>query len=280
MPVLFFFIIVIVGVVAFFVKRQKESSDLDYSDSAPKSQSPQDGIDSWNIPSYISFEEREKIKKIAEYFGVRYVTGVETHKWILHCLSADFAAMPGWDIWDSSIHEASGQFERAQRAAADKEITILCYDSKYRLAKVQGKTAVYLTSYKRCSCPDYRKRRLPCKHMYALAMELDGDTAKDILDTEHAPLYGLTLALAGHLPKSSNGTGGIRAEITDRRGIWSEKIELDTWAAVMGSNPSMARQSRAEGFDMEILSPESILDLFAAKEVGGGNDVSTKKAGV
>jgi hypothetical protein len=31
---------------------------------------------------------------------------------------------------------------------------------------------------------------------------------------------------------------------------------------------------------MEILSPESILDLFAAKEVGGGNDVSTKKAGV
>lgn len=269
MPVFCFFIVTVIVVITFFVKTKKESSDQHDGNPTSKSLSPQNGIDSWNMPSYFSSEEREKIKKIAEYFGVRYVTSKETHKWILHNLSEDFAAMPGWDIWDSSIHEALGQFERAERASADKEISILCYDSKYKLAKVQGKTAVYLTSCQRCSCPDYRKRRLPCKHMYALAMELDGDIEKDILDAEHAPLYGLTLALAGHLPKSSNGQGGIRAEITDRGGVWSEKIELDSSAVVMGDNPSVARQNRAEGFDMEILSPESILDLFSAKEIGG-----------
>ena len=278
MFVLFFFIVAVIGVVAFFVKNQNDSNNQYHTNSASSPQSPQDGIDSWNIPSCFSYEERERIRKIAEYFCVRYVTDVETHKWILHCLSEDFAAMPGWDIWDSSIHEASGQFERAERAATDKEISVLCYDSKYRLAKVQGKTAVYLTSYQRCSCPDYRKRRLPCKHMYALAMELDGDIEKEILDTEHAPLYGLTLALAGHLPKSSNVKGGIRAEITDRRGMWSERIELDSSAVVMGTNPSQARQSRATGFDMEVLSPEIIADIFTSKMAGEECNGSTQKA--
>ena len=62
---------------------------------------------------------------------------------------------------------------------------------------------------------------MPCKHMYALSFELDGDIQKEILDTTHTPLYGLVFALAGHLPKSSNGTGGIRAEITERGGKWS-----------------------------------------------------------
>lgn len=72
-----------------------------------------------------------------------------------------------------------------------------CQEDQCQLAKVQEKTTVYLTSCKRCGCPDYRKRRLPCKHMYALAMELDGDMNKCILDNQHPPLYGLTLALAG-----------------------------------------------------------------------------------
>lgn len=207
---------------------------------------------------------RECLEKISEFSGNRYVTQPDVHRFILHNISEDFLAMPGWSIWDRSIHETDGQFKRMERASIDPDISIISYDPRYRLAKVQGKTAVYLTSCNRCSCQDYRKRRLPCKHMYALAMELDGDVDKCILSPKHAPLFGLMLALAGHLPKSRNGVGGIRADITALGGKWSENIDVESSAVVMGHNPSAARVSRAKDFDMEILSPESVKDIFSS----------------
>ncbi len=253
------FILLMIVIVVFSIKHiAKQKSE--HSEHIPDN-----SVDSLNPPADFSLEMREEIQKIANFCGVRYVTQADIQKFTIHKISEDFSAIPGWDIWDSSIHEASGQYDRMSRATLDKEISVLSYDPQYRLAKIQGKTAVYLTSYKRCSCPDYRKRRLPCKHMYALAMELDGDVERCIFDSEHPPLYGLTLALAGHLPKSSNGVGGIRAEITERSGIWSEKIECDSSAVVMGTDPSAARVSRAEGFDMDVLSPELIKNIFTAK---------------
>lgn len=56
--------------------------------------------------------------------------------------------------------------------------------------------------------------------------------------------------------------GGIRAEITDHGGIWVERIEADNSAVVMGAEPSAAKVSRAKGFDMEVLSPESIETIY------------------
>lgn len=225
-------------------------------------------VDAQNLPPYFSREQCEEIEKIANFYGVRYVTGTETRNWILHNLKELFSSMPGWDIWDSSIHEADGQFERAERGGVNKDIYILCYDSKYKLAKIQGKTGIYLTSCNRCSCPDFRKRRLPCKHMYMLAYELGGNIEKDITDDHHAPLYGLQLALAGHLPKSSKGVGGIRADISDRGGTWSDDIdEFESSAVVVGSNPSIRRLERIKSFDLEVLTAESIGDVFTAHTV-------------
>lgn len=252
----FIFIALMVGIVIFGIKS--------ISNRKPSHPPMDNAIDSLNPPANFSLEMRERLQKIANFCGNRYVTQADIQKFTVHEMSEDFLAMPGWDIWDSSIHEAPGQYERMGRAAMDKEISILSYDPKYRLAKAQGKAAVYLTSCKRCSCPDYRKRRLPCKHMYALAMELNGNVDKFIFDPEHPPLYGLTLALAGHLPKSSHGVGGIRAEITDRGGVWVDSIEFDSSAVVMGTDPSAARVSHAEGLDMEVLSPESIETIFTA----------------
>lgn len=259
---LFIFIVIVIVVVIIRSKsRQKEQ----VNNKRPMD----DSIDSMNPPSDFSPEMREELKKIATFCEVRYVTQTDIKKYTIHKISEDFLAMPGWDIWDVSIHEALGQYERLERGSTDEMISILSYDPRYRLAKVQGKSAVYLTSCKRCSCPDYRKRRLPCKHMYALAVELDGNVDKCILDSDHAPLYGLILALAGHLPKSCKGVGGIRAEITERGGLWSDSIEFDCSAVVIGTDPSPARVSRAESFDMEVLSPESIKDIFVADRDGG-----------
>lgn len=233
---------------------------------SPNRPSMGNSIDSRKPPADFPPEMQERLQSISDFCGRRYITQTDIQKYTIHEISEDFLAMPGWDIWDTSIHEAPGQYERMERAATNKEISILSYDPEYQLAKVQGKTAVYLTSCKRCSCPDYRKRRLPCKHMYALAMELDGDINKCIFDSEHPSLYGLTLALAGHLPKNSKGLGGIRAEIANRGGVWLDKIEFDSSAVVMGTDPSAARVSRAEEFDMEVLSPEIVESIFTISE--------------
>lgn len=193
------FVLLMITIVVFSIKYivKQKSGHSEYI--------PGNSIDSLNPPEDFTSEMREEIQKIANFCGVRYVTQADIQKFTIHKISEAFLAMPGWDIWDISIHKAPGQYERMERAAMSRKISILNYDPQYQLAKVQGKTAIYLTSCKRCSCPDYRKRRLPCKHMYALAMDLDGDVDKCIFDSEHPPLYGLTLALAGHLPKSRNG---------------------------------------------------------------------------
>ncbi len=107
-------------------------------------------------------------------------SGMSIKETIIDKISNDFSLMPDWDIWDKSIHQAPGQIDRLERAIKEN-IKVLVYDPKYRNAKVCGSTEnIYLVSAKSCSCMDFRKRHLPCKHMYALAIELDGDIDKEI----------------------------------------------------------------------------------------------------
>lgn len=94
MIIFFFLLIVLFVLISAIVLETKKPSHP----SETKSFSV-NSIDSLNPPASFSPEMRERVRKIADYYGVRYVTGVETHNWILHCLSEDFAAMPGWDIW-------------------------------------------------------------------------------------------------------------------------------------------------------------------------------------
>lgn len=105
---------------------------------------------------------------------------------ILTQISDDFAAMPGWSEWDASIHRANGQYERLGRAVdSSSPIVIEEYDPLTQKASVIGASGNrYTTSYRRCSCPDFRSRRLPCKHMYALAVALDGDVNARIINNE------------------------------------------------------------------------------------------------
>lgn len=242
---------------------QKEIKSTEIRTSQPPKEN---SIDTWNFPPTLTVDQQNEMRKVANFCGHRYVTQADIQKYSIYSMGKDLASVPGGDIWDTSIHNAAGQYDRMKRAVLDKGITILCYDPQYQLAKVQGTSSIYLTNGKRCSCPDYRKRHLPCKHMYALAVELDGNVNKLILDSNHDPLYGLTFALVGRLPRSHNGTGGIRADITERGGMWTDEISFENSAAVLGTNPSDARLQRVNDFDMETLSPESIINLFSLKQ--------------
>ena len=210
-------------------------------------------------------ETDEIIQKVAAYAGHTRITQEDVRAYTIHCISEDFAAMPDWSVWDESVHQHPPQFVRMQRAVAEN-LSVLAYDPKYKMAKVKGSGGeIYLTSAFRCSCPDFRERHLPCKHMYALAIALERNVEQVIRDTFDKPLYPLSFALAGHFQGRAKNPENIRPQIIERGGQWMDDINpRKSSAVVMGSAPSPARINRAKHFDMEILTPEIVLDLFSS----------------
>ena len=75
-----------------------------------------------------------------------------------------------WNVW-SEIHSAPGQEKRLDSARA-AACTPLQVSQGGGTAEFKGSGGVYQTSLNSCSCEDFRRRNLPCKHMYRLALEL------------------------------------------------------------------------------------------------------------
>lgn len=74
--------------------------------------------------------------------------------------------------WPIEIHDSTDQETRissAQKAA----VTPSSVDTATQAGILPGSgKAPYQTSLTGCSCADFKRRKLPCKHMYRLAMEL------------------------------------------------------------------------------------------------------------
>lgn len=72
--------------------------------------------------------------------------------------------------WDVSAHGADGQDVRMDRALF-QNIVIRSYDPVTGSAEIQGTQGdIYQTSLDRCTCEDFQRRGLPCKHIYKLAL--------------------------------------------------------------------------------------------------------------
>lgn len=72
--------------------------------------------------------------------------------------------------WDASIHDADGQDVRFDRALF-QNLTISAYDAETGVAEIQGsRGGVYETTLDSCTCEDFQRRGLPCKHIYKLAL--------------------------------------------------------------------------------------------------------------
>lgn len=62
-----------------------------------------------------------------------------------------------WGGWGSELHASKQQKVRQHRA--------------YRILEERsGDSSEYATSLESCSCPDFKERQLPCKHIYYLAL--------------------------------------------------------------------------------------------------------------
>lgn len=72
--------------------------------------------------------------------------------------------------WDVSIHDADGQDVRLDRALY-QNIVISSYNVETGVAEILGsRGGVYETTLDACTCEDFHRRGLPCKHIYKLAL--------------------------------------------------------------------------------------------------------------
>lgn len=71
--------------------------------------------------------------------------------------------------WDDSIHQMPDQLTRQDRAKYDG-MRLLSVNAKTKSGTIRsqdGRSTYHVTTDS-CSCPDFRGRGLPCKHMYLL----------------------------------------------------------------------------------------------------------------
>lgn len=72
--------------------------------------------------------------------------------------------------WDISVHGADGQDLRFDRALF-QQMTIQSYDPAAGVAEILGTHGeVYTVTLDSCTCEDFQRRGLPCKHIYKLAL--------------------------------------------------------------------------------------------------------------
>lgn len=73
--------------------------------------------------------------------------------------------------WDSKIHCTLEQRNRIIRAKSS-HMTPGIINHTTNSAEFYGSLGTYHTTLNSCTCPDFQTRKLPCKHIYKLAMEL------------------------------------------------------------------------------------------------------------
>ncbi|WP_455649072.1 SWIM zinc finger family protein [Enterocloster citroniae] len=75
-----------------------------------------------------------------------------------------------WGQW-SKKHSLSDQLKR-QSSASTAKLTPISVDNDLCSATFKGSSGRYIATLSSCECTDFRRRKLPCKHMYRLAHEL------------------------------------------------------------------------------------------------------------
>ena len=80
-------------------------------------------------------------------------------------------AMEKWNIWPSEQHSTEYAQKRIKSAKSSK-LTPIIIDETELCGCFQGSSGKYQTYLDYCPCGDFHRSKLPCKHIYRLAMEL------------------------------------------------------------------------------------------------------------
>jgi len=78
--------------------------------------------------------------------------------------------------YGEKFHCSNEQYARFQRSLSSTSIgKVVSVNKKKMTMKIRSSrnsNTVYYTSLSNCDCEDFKRRNLPCKHMYKLACEL------------------------------------------------------------------------------------------------------------
>ena len=77
-----------------------------------------------------------------------------------------------WTDWDYNIHENPEQIERQGRAMRYPFTFDINNEEESGVFSSTSSLPFYNVSLKHCTCMDFESRKLPCKHIYRLAVEL------------------------------------------------------------------------------------------------------------
>lgn len=80
-------------------------------------------------------------------------------------------AIEKWNIWPSEQHSTEYAQKRIKSAKSSK-LTPIMIDETELFGCFQGSSGKYQTYLDYCPCGDFHRSKLPCKHIYRLAMEL------------------------------------------------------------------------------------------------------------
>ena len=217
--------------------------------------------DPFNL-SNLNEEEKAVYDKVVAFVGHPYITQEDIKAYQIHSIVEAFTSIPGGDFWDESVHNAPGQYDRLHRAVLEPP-WLIALDRKSGLANLLGASDnYYLTSVRRCSCQDYGYRKLPCKHMYWLAIALSSDEELEIHGNASHPLIGLKFATAGRFP--DKGKDSFIKQLQSCGAKVESVLTRESSALVFADGHSDGKLSMATDLDMEILSVDEAMNLFKA----------------
>ena len=96
-----------------------------------------------------------------------------------------------WFFWPDDVHETYAALDRQKRALFAVKPAVIDTTRMEALffPTFPGISIVYRTTLHTCTCPDFQRRKLPCKHIYRLFFEMS-----------HLPLQNPELQVAADFP--------------------------------------------------------------------------------
>ncbi len=90
-----------------------------------------------------------------------------------------YTKAPAEKLWKRWAFVEGEKAQARKERAAYGELTPTYIDTELKYGLFAGATnGKYRTTLRRCSCPDFKKRKVPCKHMYYLASKCGVETLK------------------------------------------------------------------------------------------------------
>ncbi len=108
-----------------------------------------------------------KIKQISKKTLLANMTPEERKAFELKELQSQAKDPSQWGEWSVKLHKDWRQKERQYRA-----YEIMSDDHTINSSNRTGVINCYQTSLYECTCTDFEERKLPCKHIYCLALSL------------------------------------------------------------------------------------------------------------